>query len=224
MSLSLQLHHFWAHPRSRGENYVRREPMQPHQGSSPLTRGKPRNVRVGPGSRGLIHAHAGKTCTRRRRRTRLGGSSPLTRGKLLAWRISLFPYGLIPAHAGKTLFPFDERLAVGAHPRSRGENLHVVQNGVDITGSSPLTRGKLRVGLCRARELGLIPAHAGKTSQGRRSRPCCRAHPRSRGENNQPRSCCVLPGGSSPLTRGKPRRSSRSWSPPTAHPRSRGEN
>ena len=50
-----------AHPRSRRENYVRREPMQPHQGSSPLTRGKRRGQLFPLGKRGLIPAHAGKT-------------------------------------------------------------------------------------------------------------------------------------------------------------------
>ena len=51
------------HPRSRGENYVRREPMQPHQGSSPLTRGKPGPCRARARSWGIIPAHAGKTGT-----------------------------------------------------------------------------------------------------------------------------------------------------------------
>ena len=91
---------------------------------------------------------------------------------------------------------------------------------------------------------GLIPAHAGKTqSPGRRHRPRP-AHPRSRGENDDPVLAHALCRGSSPLTRGKrgaplpfcaasglipahagktlsSRRRMRSvW----AHPRSRGEN
>ena len=51
-----------AHPRSRGENgYL---PLSGHQehGSSPLTRGKHIDVVHGRGGRGLIPAHAGKTC------------------------------------------------------------------------------------------------------------------------------------------------------------------
>ena len=91
-----------AHPRSRGENYVRREPVQPHQGSSPLTRGKRYLHDQGIADRGLIPTHAGKMATRPRppsnptahphsrgenaphgsRKIVCPGSSPLTRGKL----------------------------------------------------------------------------------------------------------------------------------------------
>ena len=112
------------------------------------------------------------------------------------------------------------------------------------TGSSPLTRGKLPAGLCPIRRTGLIPAHAGKTSDWRSPSDASAAHPRSRGENGlqfRDRGRCL---GSSPLTRGKPsphpdaprrnglipahagktyQRSHRSQEP-WAHPRSRGEN
>ena len=72
-----------------------------------------------------------------------------------------------------------------------------------MAGSSPLTRGKLRSGLGNAASARLIPAHAGKTGRNPRDGPRCRAHPRSRGENDQP--AAVIPDwmGSSPLTRGK---------------------
>ena len=50
-----------AHPRSRGENGIAIEDAVRQPGSSPLTRGKPRNlVGLHPGER-LIPAHAGKT-------------------------------------------------------------------------------------------------------------------------------------------------------------------
>ena len=91
----------WAHPRSRGENWLAFCAAWSFSGSSPLTRGK----REGPGLQddvhGLIPAHAGKTSrlacpivsTRAHPRSRgenlvalrsgmtLRGSSPLTRGK-----------------------------------------------------------------------------------------------------------------------------------------------
>ena len=70
-------------------------------------------------------------------------------------------------------------------------------------GSSPLTRGKperLSVERCLER---LIPAHAGKTSVGMRVTFLCRAHPRSRGENQIDSSAGNRLPGSSPLTRGK---------------------
>ena len=111
-------------------------------------------------------------------------------------------------------------------------------------GSSPLTRGKPGPAINGDLDLGLIPAHAGKTAVRRIEQNQEGAHPRSRGEN---KACAAkrLDGtGSSPLTRGKP------WAqikaavsvglipahagktkPPKvsrskreAHPRSRGEN
>ena len=90
-----------AHPRSRGENFVRSRARLIGLGSSPLTRGKLRRIGVPWCNPGLIPAHAGKTCfwsclravSRAHPRSRGenaghdtpaahgGGSSPLTRGK-----------------------------------------------------------------------------------------------------------------------------------------------
>ena len=131
-----------------------------------------------------------------------------------------------------------------AHPRSRGENPgSVLRLGLG-KGSSPLTRGKPhRVRGLQAR-VGLIPAHAGKTSDVDIAAGSCWAHPRSRGENDLPRADRALGRGSSPLTRGKRGRgddtgdlerlipahagktSQRTAKPCAgrAHPRSRGEN
>ena len=113
-----------------------------------------------------------------------------------------------------------------------------------MTGSSPLTRGKLGVGVGDVGDGGLIPAHAGKTHTERTKTHAYRAHPRSRGENFDCALCFVSRAGSSPLTRGKPlsafrhachlrlipahagktatRRRTKSLR--RAHPRSRGEN
>ena len=111
-------------------------------------------------------------------------------------------------------------------------------------GSSPLTRGKPTHGLEATDAAGLIPAHAGKTSQTRPRTASARAHPRSRGENERSSSMVVSLPGSSPLTRGKHRRPARldrlrglipAHAGKTrrrvrrrlrvrAHPRSRGEN
>ena len=135
-------------------------------------------------------------------------------------------------------------LSCRAHPRSRGEN---ARQGGPITsgpGSSPLTRGKPPPRRSPRHPLGLIPAHAGKTSRIMKSGSDKTAHPRSRGENLAAQDPYGRETGSSPLTRGKPggtplgpppaglipahagktdprSRMSRSW---RAHPRSRGEN
>ena len=90
-----------AHPRSRGENAALDKEGAGVEGSSPLTRGKPKQFSVYRYGAGLIPAHAGKTarsCTtldgaeahprsrgenlvRPGRRPAHAGSSPLTRGK-----------------------------------------------------------------------------------------------------------------------------------------------
>ena len=131
-----------------------------------------------------------------------------------------------------------------AHPRSRGENEYGFAVADKDSGSSPLTRGKLGVVGVRGPVVGLIPAHAGKTSRQADKARVHEAHPRSRGENKGTSEHTTGPGGSSPLTRGKLSNGLRSPSRPRlipahagktrgsvisrastpAHPRSRGEN
>ena len=173
-----------AHPRSRGENYVVFTPGVGQSGSSPLTRGKPTLTLRSVMSVRLIPAHAGKTrsCTRRTRgrwahpRSRgendafarafdlAVGSSPLTRGKPSGCRTAPGRRRLIPAHAGKTGVLSVVHSTYSAHPRSRGENLIGAVRTFVVTGSSPLTRGKLALIVPSTSCFRLIPAHAGKTT------------------------------------------------------------
>ena len=131
-----------AHPRSRGENHSVLPRLPSADGSSPLTRGKPRGGQRSRRLPGLIPAHAGKTRSSPPRRIRLPahprsrgeniqttvqtvagwGSSPLTRGKQDRPRQQEDSPGLIPAHAGKTPSGHIPRRTRRAHPRSRGEN------------------------------------------------------------------------------------------------------
>ena len=131
------------------------------------------------------------------------GSSPLTRGKQPMVIPSVLWRGLIPAHAGKTTFRCDSTGIAWAHPRSRGENSIDQLAGKTNDGSSPLTRGKLGTIRPQHSRRRLIPAHAGKTKQRRRTRRWMRAHPRSRGENDAAEHELRAAQGSSPLTRGK---------------------
>ena len=180
-----------------------RKTVRVSPGSSPLTRGK-RGVRgaCDPSTR-LIPAHAGKTSfrsvtatptaahPRSRGENEAGdekgsifdGSSPLTRGKRRAGHARGRLGRLIPAHAGKTL-PIEASAAfTEAHPRSRGENKIAPRNTPSNLGSSPLTRGKQGASPNPVLNLGLIPAHAGKTLHGTLTALTPSAHPRSRGEN-----------------------------------------
>ena len=172
-----------AHPRSRGENVVCFFSPSEVQGSSPLTRGKPRRYNASLHRGGLIPAHAGKTSRSRRAgrswkahpRSRgenlrpitadgyRRGSSPLTRGKP-GFRVpSRTSQRLIPAHAGKTSSETSTLTALRAHPRSRGENRGDLPCDTLVRGSSPLTRGKRGPREQAQHGRGLIPAHAGKT-------------------------------------------------------------
>ena len=136
------------------------------------------------------------------------------------------------------------RLDRRAHPRSRGENVHTLVAIAHIPGSSPLTRGKPQAERFFGNRLGLIPAHAGKTTMTVWRPIGGPAHPRSRGENKEKADAKKTDAGSSPLTRGKRSAAgrvvsierlipahagkTRRWRPATpptrAHPRSRGEN
>ena len=192
-----------AHPRSRGENSQAKTIPARGPGSSPLTRGKQTLSLRWRRPCGLIPAHAGKTIegllqgsgqrAHPRSRGENGwparnilpdeGSSPLTRGKRWHFHGGHGSHRLIPAHAGKTGPSEYPTLIHRAHPRSRGENQADHERAAPQDGSSPLTRGKPRGGRCLAIAVGLIPAHAGKTSAATSS-PCRPwAHPRSRGEN-----------------------------------------
>ena len=160
--------HRRAHPRSRGENGRAGLGELSRRGSSPLTRGKHRRAAEWSCEWGLIPAHAGKTLHLRVLTVEYGahprsrgenhgepppgwpvtGSSPLTRGKRsLEWHAFL-NCGLIPAHAGKTSSPAARQRTYPAHPRSRGENHFARKPFTARRGSSPLTRGKRRFGLC----------------------------------------------------------------------------
>ena len=174
----------------------------------------------------------------------VGGSSPLTRGKPRLNGGQCRSRGLIPTHAGKTCQDGTEGRRAGAHPHSRGENSLKLNARRDLTGSSPLTRGKLPILRGKFSGPGLIPTHAGKTRGGVQPPLRPGAHPHSRGENASEASLISMWRGSSPLTRGKPPRppnrsrqhrlipthagktlSSRQRSTKGgAHPHSRGEN
>ena len=212
-----------AHPHSRGENTRTVTGSPPRRGSSPLTRGK-RNREQGTGRlTRLIPTHAGKTCAWRKREWTCwahphsrgenpgahllqalpGGSSPLTRGKQRRIVEGVTANRLIPTHAGKTRYRTQRPARSRAHPHSRGENSEVSAGHAARAGSSPFTRGKRRRYRIRGPDSGLIPAHAGKTTNRGAHATGTQAHPRSRGENLPLPSASWIYTGSSPLTRGK---------------------
>ena len=175
-----------AHPHSRGENSAMLKHRDITGGSSPLTRGKLGVDALNTLDERLIPAHAGKTLTPTRgststqahprshgenysASTRIAtrlGSSPLTQGKPPPLWHARASFQLIPAHAGKTSSVRPRCIPSRAHPRSHGENDKNARSTASFSGSSPLTRGKLRAQQRSSALRGLIPTHAGKTGTG----------------------------------------------------------
>ena len=212
-----------AHPRSRGENVLGSQVGPVLHGSSPLTRGKLSTVTDSLCARGIIPAHAGKTCLSRPRagfarahprscgentqsflaKIAVMGSSPLTWGKPRGGQLPHRLPGFIPFHAGKTA---DVRRCIAileVHPRSRRENTTKKRSAPIKTGSSPLTRGKQPRTILGRRTEQLIPAHAGKTPPPTHASTNRPAHPRSHGENRMSIAVTLSGLDSSLLMRGK---------------------
>ena len=110
------------HPRIRGEHSRERPGSGSLLGSSPHTRG----ARAVDGDlqefSGIIPAYAGSTLLTCRLILELAGSSPHTRGALASAAAGAGAAGIIPAYAGSTILQGSEVVALGDHPRIRGEH------------------------------------------------------------------------------------------------------
>ena len=212
------------HPRSRGEYSVSRVHKNLLKGSSPLSRGIHAAMVEAVLDSGIIPALAGNTVFcwewllswRDHPRSRgeyagvgasgslLRGSSPLSRGiRLRAGRLG-GALGIIPALAGNTCPSGWPRSRQWDHPRSRGEYPWPMTLILRDSGSSPLSRGILRLQGCQFSEERIIPALAGNTLQHRPRHRAPGDHPRSRGEYPHSPPSCPSRTGSSPLSRGIP--------------------
>ena len=130
------------------------------------------------------------------------GSSPLTRGTLCMKVIHPDHSRFIPAYAGNSLWVSVPMLLVSVHPRLRGELMFLKLLSKNEYGSSPLTRGTLRVNAFVRMNTRFIPAYAGNSLGDSAHGFNKSVHPRLRGEleitmNKGPHYV-----GSSPLTRG----------------------
>ena len=160
-------------------------------------------MRGSPGRTGITPAHAGKTrkalndaapewdhpraCGENTRKEDFPvfhqGSPPRMRGKhqilpdRSGWR------GITPAHAGKTSTIIEGETKIWDHPRACGENTQGRLTGIQVPGSPPRMRGKLKRGVYLVDGRGITPAHAGKTTALRASESRVRDHPRACGEN-----------------------------------------
>ena len=123
------------------------------------------------------------------------------RNKLTVLRTAL---GITPAHAGKTFSGQSRKKQGWDHPRACGENQVLVTTGYKSKGSPPRMRGKQHFTPEARGQVGITPAHAGKTKTHtpRTSRP--RDHPRACGENMYFHRPATSVPGSPPRMRGKP--------------------
>ena len=152
-------------------------------GSSPHTRGPPRQKSIYRNNLRIIPAYAGSTpggCTclpetRDHPRIRgvhrgalfslflIAGSSPHTRGPLRAIEVATGGHRIIPAYAGSTLAPSRFHSPSQDHPRIRGVHSSIMDCKKCPAGSSPHTRGPLRWQKPFLLPSRIIPAYAGST-------------------------------------------------------------
>ena len=130
------------------------------------------------------------------------GSSPRARGTPFRRRPLPIPPRFIPAGAGNTPPNNGTAIAPPVHPRGRGEHFCACDWVSPSSGSSPRARGTLIDVPALVPDQRFIPAGAGNTSSGRRSRQARPVHPRGRGEHTSARCWRISATGSSPRARG----------------------
>ena len=171
------------HPRIRGEHALMAVMAVTGSGSSPHTRGALTNDAAWSQTKRIIPAYAGSTCgcsgmsTTTRDHPRIrgehwygfaaggddGGSSPHTRGARRPRRRRRPLRRIIPAYAGSTTAQTGKDAGKRDHPRIRGEHKNWATRWAAPEGSSPHTRGALRVYYYFINDIGIIPAYAGST-------------------------------------------------------------
>ena len=133
----------------------------------------------------------------------LPGSPPHTRGKGFRLPYVLSFWRITPAHAGKSDRLRRNQRKEQDHPRTRGEKSATQTSRFRPSGSPPHTRGKVgSYDLCDW-QVGITPAHAGKSSKEMRSAVTEKDHPRTRGEKDWKSFDKYSMEGSPPHTRGK---------------------
>ena len=151
------------------------------------------------------------------------GSSPRMRGTHGLYQYDNDKRGIIPAHAGNTPFVSLIRLLYWDHPRACGEHKGGTHTDSAAPGSSPRMRGTLITVIQDTGGTGIIPAHAGNTSNTSTRRRSPGDHPRACGEHNDTDAAAVGWRGSSPRMRGTRSGSSPIQTSRWDHPRACGE-
>ncbi len=170
------------HPRLRGElklslvESVRRTRFIPaYAGNSPMPIGSGAVSAVHPRLRGELSLLLIKKIDR-------NGSSPLTRGTHQLRPRSKRNRRFIPAYAGNSHASSRLSSLNSVHPRLRGELITFLISENTIVGSSPLTRGTLKLFSREKIYRRFIPAYAGNSSTSHITKGDSSVHPRLRGE------------------------------------------
>ena len=133
----------------------------------------------------------------------LVGSPPHRRGKEgLAQQIVSF-LGITPAQAGKSKLALCTPSCPTDHPRVGGEKSRCGTFALQIPGSPPHGRGKVRALGGQFAQPGITPAQAGKSSQRTGAATSCQDHPRIGGEKADTDTQTYHQLGSPPRGRGK---------------------
>ena len=110
------------------------------------------------------------------------GSPPRMRGQELGDMITQRISGITPAHAGKSQFRQPDCGMCKDHPRTCGEKFSVFILYAIIIGSPPHMRGKVKRYMDEQQQLGITPAHAGKSLLPSKQYDHDQDHPRTCGE------------------------------------------
>ena len=111
--------------------------------------------------------------------------------------------GITPAHAGKRLQSCAIMWWARDHPRTCGEKTISPVSNTTGMGSPPHMRGKDGCHQQRGFQVGITPAHAGKSKCAGPPVPFCRDHPRTCGEKARTMQTAFMERGSPPHMRGK---------------------
>ncbi len=144
------------------------------------------------------------------------GRSPRARGSQLRGRATHLLRRPIPACAGKPVHVAPQLRDLGADPRVRGEACAIGFPTAFRAGRSPRARGSLRHEPVTRRDLGPIPACAGKPAHRVPRHMLSWADPRVRGEAFRKARPISEETGRSPRARGS--LLERAWSPSTSGP------
>ena len=192
-----------AHPRVRGDVATRAMMTIPIGGSPPRARGRRAVELAELRGEGLTPACAGTSPVTSSGCSTARGSPPRARGRPASRSLQGPSFGLTPACAGTSRRGVGRVLAVGAHPRVRGDVRRRWRPMPSARGSPPRARGRHSELRCEVMHRGLTPACAGTSGLGVGGAFRARAHPRVRGDVQRGRLGRLCSQGSPPRARGR---------------------